>query len=132
VDQLLYRRQEPTRDTVHGLCYDSIDTHFLSFSYKSLTIVASLMQFLLTVAHTKHRVILTTCNAAGLRISEAIRLKPPAIDSKRMVLRVEQGKGTKDRYRCFRRNCLQPFSAIPSHRAAHDRLSAGIPTMQNP
>jgi integrase/recombinase XerD len=56
------------------------------------------MQFLGAVASTKHRVILTTCYAAGLRISEAIRLRPPAIDSKRMVLRVEQGKGMKDRY----------------------------------
>jgi integrase/recombinase XerD len=41
---------------------------------------------------------LTTCYAAGLRISEAIALTSPAIDSKRMVLRVEQGKGKKDRY----------------------------------
>ena len=31
-------------------------------------------------------------------ISEAVALTPPAIDSKRMVLRVEQGKGKKDRY----------------------------------
>jgi site-specific recombinase XerD len=56
------------------------------------------MQFLSAVAFTKHRVILTTCYAAGLRISEAVALRPPAIDSKRMVLRVEQGKGQKDRY----------------------------------
>jgi site-specific recombinase XerD len=42
-------------------------------------------------------VILTTCYAAGLRISEAIALTAPAIDSKRMVLRVDQGKGKKDR-----------------------------------
>jgi site-specific recombinase XerD len=56
------------------------------------------MQFLTAVASTKHRVILTTCYAAGLRISEAVCLRPPAIDSKRMVLRVEQGKGQKDRY----------------------------------
>ena len=45
----------------------------------------------------KHRPILTTCYAAGLRISEAVALTLPAIDSKRMVLRVEQGKGQKDR-----------------------------------
>lgn len=32
------------------------------------------------------------------RISEATRLKPEAIDRQRMVLRVEQGKGQKDRY----------------------------------
>jgi site-specific recombinase XerD len=40
-------------------------------------------------------VILTTCYAAGLRISEAVRLKVTAIDSARMVVRVEQGKGGK-------------------------------------
>jgi integrase/recombinase XerD len=56
------------------------------------------IQFLNCVAIPKHRVILTTCYAAGLRISEAVCLRPPAIDSKRMVLRVEQGKGQKDRY----------------------------------
>jgi site-specific recombinase XerD len=41
---------------------------------------------------------LTVCYAAGLRISEAVRLTPAAIDSQRMVIRVEQGKGRKDRY----------------------------------
>jgi len=56
------------------------------------------VQFLDCVASRKHRTILTTCYAAGLRISEAVRLTPPAIDSARMVLRVEQGKGHKDRF----------------------------------
>jgi integrase/recombinase XerD len=46
----------------------------------------------------KHRVILTVCYAAGLRISEAVRLTPAAIDSERMVIRVAEGKGRKDRY----------------------------------
>ena len=57
-----------------------------------------MLQFLDCVRKRKHRAILTTCYAAGLRISEAIALTPPAIDSKRMVIRVEQGKGKKDRY----------------------------------
>ncbi len=59
---------------------------------------AEVVQCLDCVAAPKHRAILTTCYAAGLRISEAVRLTPPTIDSQRMVLRVEQGKGQKDRY----------------------------------
>jgi site-specific recombinase XerD len=42
--------------------------------------------------------ILTVCYATGLRISEAVSLKLAAIDSERMVIRVEAGKGRKDRY----------------------------------
>jgi integrase/recombinase XerD len=56
------------------------------------------IRFLDSVESRKHRAILTTCYGAGLRVSESIALTPPAIDSKRMVLRVEQGKGMKDRY----------------------------------
>ena len=55
-------------------------------------------RFLDCVHGIKHRAILTTCYAAGLRISEAVHLKPTAIDGQRMVIRVEQGKGQKDRY----------------------------------
>jgi integrase/recombinase XerD len=56
------------------------------------------VRFLNCVESKKHRAILTTCYGAGLRVSESVALTPPAIDSKRMVLRVEQGKGMKDRY----------------------------------
>jgi integrase/recombinase XerD len=45
--------------------------------------------FLSCVECNKHQVILTTCYAAGLRISQAVRLKVTAIDSSRMVVRVE-------------------------------------------
>jgi integrase/recombinase XerD len=55
-------------------------------------------RFLGAVDNLKHRMILTVCYATGLRISEAVRLKAAAIDSQRMVIRVEQGKGRKDRY----------------------------------
>ncbi len=56
------------------------------------------LQFLESVEHLKHRTILTACYAAGLRISEAVHLKPVDIDSQRMVIRIEKGKGQKDRY----------------------------------
>jgi site-specific recombinase XerD len=56
------------------------------------------LRFLDSVASPKHRTILTTCYAAGLRISEAVRLTSPVIDSRRMVIRIAQGKGQKDRY----------------------------------
>jgi integrase/recombinase XerD len=68
---------------------------------KKLPVVLSqeeVARFLGAVDNLKHRVILTVCYATGLRISEAVRLRPAAIDSKRMVIRVEQGKGRKDRY----------------------------------
>lgn len=52
------------------------------------------------IDNLKHRVMIKTIYSAGLRVSEAIRLKPEHIESdpSRMVIRVEQGKGRKDRY----------------------------------
>ncbi len=56
------------------------------------------VRFLEAVPSLKTRVALTTAYAAGLRASEAIGLKVADIDSGRMVIRVEHGKGGKDRY----------------------------------
>src|SRR5262249_40841509 len=56
------------------------------------------LQFLECVRHANHRTILMTCYAAGLRISEVVRLKPGDVDSRRMVIRIEEGKGRRDRY----------------------------------
>jgi site-specific recombinase XerD len=46
----------------------------------------------------KHRTALSVAYGAGLRASEVVGLKVSDVDSKRMVLRVDQGKGRKDRY----------------------------------
>ena len=46
----------------------------------------------------KYRAALSVAYGAGLRASEVVGLKVTDVDSKRMVLRVEQGKGHKDRY----------------------------------
>ena len=56
------------------------------------------VRFLEAVPGLKSRTALTTAYAAGLRASEAVHLKLSDIDSGRMVIRVEQGKGGKDRY----------------------------------
>jgi integrase len=46
----------------------------------------------------KYRAALSVAYGAGLRASEVIGLKVSDVDSKRHVLRIEQGKGRKDRY----------------------------------
>jgi site-specific recombinase XerD len=46
----------------------------------------------------KHRTLLFLIYSAGLRVGEVVRLKIQDIDSSRMLIHVEQGKGRKDRY----------------------------------
>lgn len=68
---------------------------------KTLPVVLSqqeVARFLSAVDNLKHRMVLTVCYATGLRVSEAVCRQPAAIDSQCMVIRVEQGKGRKDRY----------------------------------
>jgi len=46
----------------------------------------------------KHRALLAMTYGSGLRVSEAVRVRLPDVDRGRMMLKVEQGKGRKDRY----------------------------------
>ena len=55
-------------------------------------------RLLLAATKQRDRCLLMTAYATGLRVSELVRLKVSAIDSERMTVRVEQGKGRKDRY----------------------------------
>jgi site-specific recombinase XerD len=89
------------------------------------------------VPSLKYRSVLMLCYGAGLGISEAVSLKVRDIDSQRLLLRVEQGKGKKDRYamlsprllavlRCYYR-ALRPDAEgwlFPSWRRKH-HLSSG-------
>lgn len=56
------------------------------------------IRFLECIGSLKHRTILMVAYAGGLRITEATQLRVSDIDSQRMVLRVNQGKGRKDRF----------------------------------
>jgi site-specific recombinase XerD len=60
--------------------------------------VPEVSKFFSCVRALVHRTILQTMYGAGLRLTEALNLKPGDIDSERMVIRVRQGKGRKDRY----------------------------------
>jgi integrase/recombinase XerD len=55
----------------------------------------------------KHRAILMLIYSSGLRLTEAARLKVTDIDSKRMLVRIKQGKGRKDRYTVLSKVALE-------------------------
>jgi len=79
---------------------------------KKLPIVLSIEQvtrLLSCVDNLKHRVLLKTIYSGGFRVSEAVRLKPHHIESdpSRMLIRVDQGKGKKDRYTVLSKNLLK-------------------------
>lgn len=79
----------------------SLDRIPLARREKKLPVVLSpdeVAQFFRATRSMKHRAILITAYAAGLRIAEVTRLKIRDIDSRRMTIRVDQGKGRKDRY----------------------------------
>ena len=59
-----------------------------------------------TSKNMKHRLLLMTIYSAGLRAGEVIKLKPEHIDSKRMLIKVEEGKGGKDRYTLLSKKLL--------------------------
>ena len=77
---------------------------------KTLPIVLDIseVEALFTVTENiKHKAILMVTYSSGLRISETSRLKITDIDSKRMMVRVEQGKRSKDRYTILSQTALE-------------------------
>ncbi|MBI2829317.1 MAG: tyrosine-type recombinase/integrase, partial [Acidobacteria bacterium] len=78
-----------------------------------------------------HRTMLLTTYAAGLRLNEVLHLRVGDIDSARMTIRVEQGKGGQDRYTVLSARLLDALrAAAPARRRAADPVGArqGLPT----
>ena len=68
---------------------------------KKLPVVLSqeeVSRFLDNLPNLKHRALIMTAYATGMRVSEVVSLRAADIESDRMMIRVEQGKGRKDRY----------------------------------
>ena len=70
--------------------------------------VEEVKQLLESAANLKHQVLLKTVYSAGLRAGEVLKLKPIHIESdpSRMMIRIEQGKGRKDRYAVLSKHLL--------------------------
>jgi site-specific recombinase XerD len=68
--------------------------------------VEEVQQFLNSFTNLKHKAIFTLCYSAGLRVGEILNLKVKDIDSDRMQIRIEQGKGQKDRYSILSKKVL--------------------------
>ena len=77
--------------------------------------VAEVVRFFAYVPSPRYRTILMVCYGAGLRISEAVNLQVTDIDSARMVIRVRQGKGRKDR----KDRPEPPLAGRPARLVAH-------------
>lgn len=87
-----------------------------------------------SVENLKHRALLMTVYAGGLRAGEVIHLKVSDIDSQRMVIRIDQGKGRKDRYvmlspkllevlRAYWKTCRPHSWLFPTERNSEKPLS---------
>lgn len=68
-------------------------------------------RLLTATTHRRDRLLFMTAYSAGLRVSEVVRLKVSHIDSERMLLRIERGKGQKDRYALLTERLLAELRA---------------------
>jgi integrase/recombinase XerD len=95
---------------------------------KTLPVVLDLAEIkalLSVMENLKHRALLTITYSAGLRVSEAAKLKVTDIDSKRMMVRVQQGKGRKDRYSILSQTALELLRQYWRHYRPKDWLFEG-------
>ena len=73
----------------------------------------------------KHKTALSVAYGAGLRVSEVCALKVSDVDSQRMALRIEQGKGSKDRYAMLSPVLLEQLRVWWRHAHAQGKMLPG-------
>jgi site-specific recombinase XerD len=83
-------------------------------------------RFLDAAPGLKYKAALSVAYGAGLRVSEVVALKVSDIDGKRMVIRVEQGKGHKDRYVMLSPHLLELLRAWYKTARPHGWLFPGL------
>ena len=87
-----------------------VDSILFPKEEEKLPIVLSMdevQQFFDALGSLKYRAILMTAYSGGLRVSEVVALRVTDIDSDRMLIRIDQGKGRKDRYVPFAKRALE-------------------------
>ena len=82
-------------------------------------------QLICQTKNLKHRALLKVLYTTGIRVGELVKLRPTDIDSKRMVVRVEMGKGRKSRYTVLSMSLLKELRTYVRLRSR--RSLAGIP-----
>ena len=87
--------------------------------------VEEVERLLAGASNPKHRAALAVAYGAGLRASEVVHLKIADIDSDRMILRVEQGKGQRDRYAMLSPSLLELLRAWWRHGHAQGKMLQG-------
>ena len=78
------------------------------------------------IDNLKHKAVLMTIYSGGLRISELINLKIKDIDSNRMQIRIEQGKGKKDRYTLLGQKTLEVLRSYVKQYQPREWLFEGV------
>jgi len=87
--------------------------------------VDEVARLLAGASNPKHRAALSVAYGAGLRASEVVHLKVADIDSDRMILRVNQGKGRRDRYAMLSPSLLELLRAWWWHGHTNGKMRPG-------
>jgi site-specific recombinase XerD len=87
--------------------------------------VDEVARLLAAARNPKHRAALAVAYGAGLRASEVVHLKIADIDSERMIVRVNQGKGRRDRYAMLSPSLLELLRAWWRHGHAQGKMRPG-------